>query len=68
MGLPFPVYSPEDLGDLDAQQRAALKAEILATVQTDEDIQAVLQPCLDKARPLIRERTGELMQQFKRRR
>jgi hypothetical protein len=67
MGLPFPVYTPAELNALDAQQRAALKAQILATVQNDPEIQGLLQPCLDQVRPLLRAATGELMARFRRR-
>jgi hypothetical protein len=68
MGLPFPVYSQAELGTLDAQQRAALKAQILALVQTDDQVKALLQPCLDRVRPLLRDKTDGLMGNFRRRR
>jgi hypothetical protein len=66
MGLPFPVYSPEELPP-DAQQRAALKAEIIALVQTNDQVKDILQPCLDKVRPVLRSLTDDLMQGFRRR-
>jgi hypothetical protein len=59
MGLPFPVYSEADRPPKDdPEARAALKAQILALVQHDPEIKALLDPVLERVRPLLKAKTG----------
>jgi hypothetical protein len=42
MGIPFPVYPPEDLDQLDQAKRKELATAIREVLRTDADVQRLL--------------------------
>jgi hypothetical protein len=65
MGLPFPVYGPQE--GISPEQQQLLKNEINAIIETSDEIQRVLNnvnTTLEPVRTAIKARTKDLVDSF----
>jgi hypothetical protein len=66
MGLPFPVYSQDELRGMSTDKRAALKAAIKNALANDPDVARVLGPILPELRAELHDKTNPIFDSLKR--